>query len=129
MPQSAKPKSEGPKAAGSEAKEGEKPTEVSKEPPKLQANAASSGISSQATVTPKSRKTKEAKTLQSLAETEKQVKGLSQVNVAEAVRQSHFDIQIVSARTIEGLLEFLGLQTEANLYELDKNLFQKRIDI
>lgn len=67
--------------------------------------------------------------MQSLAETEKQVKGLSQVNVADAARQSHFDIQIVSARTIEGLLEFLGLQTEANLYELDKNLFQKRIDI
>lgn len=97
--------------------------EVPKEAPKLQPNAASSGIQSQATTTPKSRKTKEAKTLLSLAETEKQVKGINQVNVGEAAKQSHFDIQLVSARTIEGLLEFLGLQTEANLYELDKNLF------
>jgi hypothetical protein len=88
-----------------------------------------SGASSVAVTTPKSRKTKETKTLQSLAETEKQVKGLTQVTVGEARKPSHFDLQLVSAKTIEGLLDFLGLQAEANLYELDKNLNQKRIDV
>jgi len=44
-------------------------------------------------------------------------------------QKKEFDIRIISIKTIEGLLKFLELEPESHLYDLDKNINKKRIDI
>jgi hypothetical protein len=82
--------------------------------------------------TPKVRKTKEQRLLKDLEAADKKVDGLSAVEgtVEEAkrikimqVKGNEFDIQIVSAKTIENLLKFLGLVPHSpHLYDLDRNI-------
>jgi transposase len=82
--------------------------------------------------TPKVRKTKEQRLLKDLEAADKKVDGLSAVEgtVEEAkrikimqVKGNEFDIQIVSAKTVENLLKFLGLVPHSpHLYDLDRNI-------
>ena len=46
------------------------------------------------------------------------------------VKGNEFDIHIVTTKTIENLLKFLGLVPHTpHLYDLDKNINQYRIDV
>lgn len=75
-------------------------------------------------VTPKTRKTKEVKMLEDLANVEKRQHNLqSTIGAANGKKvQENFDIKIITAQTIEGLMEFLGILPDGHLYELDRNL-------
>jgi hypothetical protein len=89
--------------------------------------------------TPKVRKTKEQRLLKDLDAVDKKVEGLNAVEgtIEEAkrikimqVKGNQFDIQIVSAKTIENLLKYLGLVPHTpHLYDLDRNINQYRIDV
>jgi phage antirepressor YoqD-like protein len=89
--------------------------------------------------TPIIRKTKEQRILKELANQEHKVDGLShieneldevkKVKVLDSVK-GNFDIQIITPKTVENFLRFLGLVPEAHHnYHLDKNLDKYRIDI
>ena len=71
--------------------------------------------------------------LKNLEDAKQQVKGISnlegKIETAKAVTKKEFDIHIVSANTMKGLFEFLGIEAFAHEYDLDKNLNMHRIDI
>jgi hypothetical protein len=91
-----------------------------------------------ASATPNIRKTKEQRILKELANQEHKVDGLNNienkldeaktVRVVESVK-GNFDIQIITAKTIENILKFFGLVPDLHNYHLDKNLDKFRIDI
>ena len=97
------------------------------------------GSTMEANETPNIRKTKEQRILKELANQEHKVDGLSNIeNALDEVKKvkvldsvkGNFDIQIITPKTVENFLRFLGLVPEVHHnYHLDKNLDKYRIDI
>ena len=75
------------------------------------------------------RKTKALKELRELDRQEHQKEALALTKIEDKRIRKDLNVMVISARTIEGLMRFLGIEPEDTKYGLDAKLNQARIEI
>lgn len=75
------------------------------------------------------RKTKTLKDLQALQEQAKQVDNMKSLKIEERQVRKELNVKIITPKTLEALLLFLGIQSDDSRQGLDNKLNQARIEI
>ncbi len=67
--------------------------------------------------------------MRKLADEQEKIDNLMKTKVEKKRIRRALDVDVISSKTIEALLKYLGLETDEHMYLLDNKLNKKRIEI
>ena len=67
--------------------------------------------------------------MRKLADEQEKIDNLMKTKVEKKHIRRALDVDVISSKTIEALLKYLGLETDEHMYLLDNKLNKKRIEI